>query len=269
MQERLQKVLATCGCGSRRECERFIADGRVAVNGVVVTELGTRADPERDRITLDGRPVQPPPLRYIALYKPRGVASTRRDPHAKRTVMDLLPPDLQHLYPVGRLDVPSEGLVLLTNDGDLANRLTHPRYGVPKVYRVTVSGVVTNAEVEMMRRGMDLEDGRTLPAGVVVDARDLKEDRTRLEVVLTEGRKRIIRRMFEALGHETLRLKRMAIGPVTLRGLRPGEWRELTPEELAMLGRPKRGRSPAGPARPPGRSRPESGRSQQQKKRKS
>jgi pseudouridine synthase len=269
MQERLQKVLATCGCGSRRECERFIADGRVAVNGVVVTELGTRADPERDRITLDGRPVQPPPLRYIALYKPRGVASTRRDPHAKRTVMDLLPPDLQHLYPVGRLDVPSEGLVLLTNDGDLANRLTHPRYGVPKVYRVTVSGVVTNAEVEMMRRGMDLEDGRTLPAGVVVDARDLKEDRTRLEVVLTEGRKRIIRRMFEALGHETLRLKRMAIGPVTLRGLRPGEWRELTPEELAMLGRPKRGRSPAGPARPPGRSRPEPVRSQQQKKRKS
>jgi|DewCreStandDraft_4_1066084.scaffolds.fasta_scaffold03850_4 pseudouridine synthase len=269
MQERLQKVLATCGCGSRRECERFIADGRVAVNGVVVTELGTRADPERDRITLDGRPVQPPPLRYIALYKPRGVASTRRDPHAKRTVMDLLPPDLQHLYPVGRLDVPSEGLVLLTNDGDLANRLTHPRYGVPKVYRVTVSGIVTNAEVEMMRRGMDLEDGRTLPAGVVVDARDLKEDRTRLEVVLTEGRKRIIRRMFEALGHETLRLKRMAIGPVTLRGLRPGEWRELTPEELAMLGRPKRGRSPAGSARPPGRSRPEPGRSQQQKKRKS
>ncbi|MEJ5298276.1 MAG: pseudouridine synthase [Armatimonadota bacterium] len=269
MQERLQKVLAACGCGSRRECERFIVDGRVAVNGVVVTELGTRTDPERDRITLDGRPVQPPPLRYIALYKPRGVASTRRDPHARRTVMDFLPPDLQRLYPVGRLDVPSEGLVLLTNDGDLANRLTHPRYGVPKVYRVTVSGIVTNAEVEMLRRGMDLEDGRTLPAGVVVDARDLKEDRTRLEVVLTEGRKRIIRRMFEALGHETLRLKRMAIGPVTLRGLRPGEWRELTPEELAMLGRSKRGRSPAGPARSAGRPRPESGRPQQQKKRKS
>ncbi|BCW98329.1 MAG: pseudouridine synthase [Armatimonadota bacterium] len=269
MQERLQKVLAACGCGSRRECERFIVDGRVAVNGVVVTELGSRADPERDRITLDGRLVQPPPLRYIALYKPRGVASTRRDPHAKRTVMDLLPPDLQHLYPVGRLDVPSEGLVILTNDGDLANRLTHPRFGVPKVYRVTVSGIVTNAEVEMMRRGMDLEDGRTLPAGVVVDDRDLKEDRTRLEVVLTEGRKRIIRRMFEALGHETLRLKRMAIGPVTLRGLRPGEWRELTPEELAMLGRPKRGRSPAGPARFAGRARREPGSPQRQKKRKS
>ncbi len=268
MQERLQKLLAACGCGSRRECERFITEGRVAVNGVVVTELGTRADPERDRITLDGRPVQPPPLRYIALYKPRGVASTRRDPHAKRTVMDLLPPDLQSLYPVGRLDVPSEGLVLMTNDGDLANRLTHPRYGVPKVYRVTVSGIVTNAELEQMRRGMNLEDGRTLPAGVVVDARDLKEDRTRLEVVLTEGRKRIIRRMFEALGHETLRLKRMAIGPVALRGLRPGEWRELTPEELAMLGRPKRGRSPAGPARSSGRSRPEPVRPPQQKKRK-
>ena len=246
MEERLQKVLSACGCGSRRECERFIVEGRVAVNGAVVTELGTRADPQRDRITLDGRPVQPPPLRYIALYKPRGVSSTRRDPHAKMTVMDLLPADLQHLYPVGRLDVPSEGLMLLTNDGDLAIRLTHPRFGVPKVYRVTVSGIVTNAEVELMRRGMELEDGPALPAGVVVDSRDLKEDRTRLEIVLTEGRKRLIRRMFQALGHETLRLKRMAIGPVTLRGLRPGQWRELTPEELAALGRPKRPRAPAG-----------------------
>ncbi len=253
MEERLQKILASCGCGSRRECERFIAEGRVAVNGVVVSGPGTRADLARDRITLDGRPVTPPPLRYIALYKPRGVASTRRDPHAKKTVMDLLPPDLQHLYPVGRLDVPSEGLVLLTNDGDLANRLTHPRYGVPKVYRVTVSGIVTAPEVDLLRRGMDLEDGRTLPAGLVVDARDLKEDRTRLEIVLTEGRKRIIRRMFEALGHETLRLKRLAIGPVTLKGLRPGEWRDLTPEELAALGCRQRRPAPRRPSGRPGR----------------
>lgn len=261
MAERLQKILAAAGCGSRRECEQIILDGRVTLNGDVVREMGVQADAARDAISVDGRPIGRPELRYIALYKPRGYASTRKDPHAKKTVMDLVPASLQHLYPVGRLDVPSEGLILMTNDGDLANRMTHPRYRVPKLYRVTAKGLVSSADASHLARGVDLEDGQTAPCAVAILGRDAKEGKTRLEIELSEGRNRQIRRMLEAIGFEALRLKRIAIGPVQIGQMRPGEWRDLTDEELAALGvrralpqpsrasRPAQKRRPGGPRR--------------------
>ena len=234
MPERLQKILAAAGLGSRRECEELIRAGRVSVNGVRAG-LGARADPERERIAVDGRPVRTRALLYIALYKPRGCASTRKDPHAAKTIPDLLPASLRHLFPVGRLDVPSEGLILLTNDGELANHLMHPRYQVRRTYRVTVSGNLTDTAVEALRAGIPLEDGLAKAESASVLKRDPGSGRTRLEMVLTEGRNREVRRMFEALGHDVLRLVRVQMGPVTLGALKPGAWRELTQEEIGDL----------------------------------
>ncbi len=234
MPERLQKILAAAGLGSRRECEELIRAGRVSVNGVRA-ELGARADPEKERITVDGRPVRTRALLYIALYKPRGCASTRKDPHAAKIIPDLLPASLWHLFPVGRLDVPSEGLLLLTNDGELANRLMHPRYQVRRTYRVTVSGNLPDTAVEVLRTGIPLEDGLAKAESARVLKRDPDRGRTRLEMVLTEGRNREVRRMFEALGHGVLRLVRVQMGPLALGTLKPGAWRELTQEEIGEL----------------------------------
>lgn len=235
MEERLQKVLAAAGVGSRRECEKIILAGKVTVNGQTVSEMGAKADPEQDVIAVNGHVLPVLQKEYIILYKPRGFTSTRSDPHARKTIMDLLPQQLHHLYPVGRLDVTSEGLLLLTNDGELANRLSHPRYHVEKTYRVTISGHLKPSDVEQLQQGIDLEDGLTQPAGVEEVVYDRRQKKTRLNIILREGRKRQIRRMFEALGLEVLRLVRLRIGPLEVGDLRPGQWRKINREELQQL----------------------------------
>jgi 23S rRNA pseudouridine2605 synthase/16S rRNA pseudouridine516 synthase len=230
---RLQKVLAAAGVASRREAERLIQAGRVEVNGRVVTALGTRVDPRHDRVRVDGETVgRAETAVHILLYKPKGVLSSVRDPQGRPTVIDLIKGVRQRVYPVGRLDWNSEGLLVLTNDGDLAYRLTHPKNHVPKTYRVKVRGLVGREVLEQVRHGLDLEGRRTLPAPV---RRVSSQTHTWLEMVLYEGRKNQIRRVFERLGHPVLKLRRTAIGPLTDRDLKPGEYRPLTPGEIARL----------------------------------
>lgn len=230
---RLQKVLAAAGVASRREAERMILAGRVEVDGRVVTELGTRVDPARARVRLDGGTVgvKEKPV-YFLLHKPKGCLSTVRDPGGRPTVIDLLRGVRERVFPVGRLDWESEGLIILTNDGDLALRLTHPSNHVPKVYRVKVKGLVGRQTLEQVRHGLYLDGRRTLPAPVT---RISSQQNTWLEVTLFEGRRNQIRRVFERLGHPVLKLKRTAIGPLADRDLRPGQFRRLTPSEVARL----------------------------------
>ena len=230
---RLQKVLASAGIASRRRAEDLIREGRVSVNGKIVDQLGTRVDPDQDRVRVDGRPVRGrEPLKYYVLHKPRGVVSTTRDRHAKRTVVDLTS-DVRRLFPVGRLDAASEGVILLTNDGEVAQRLLHPSYAVPRTYRVSVEGRVLADDLRTLRRGIDL-DGQLAR---VESARLLEAsaERSRVELVLVEGRRHQIRKMLDALGHPVRRLRRIRFGPLTLRGLAPGECRPLRPEEHAAL----------------------------------
>ncbi|BAS27632.1 pseudouridine synthase [Limnochorda pilosa] len=233
--ERLQKVLARAGYGSRRACEEIVRQGRVRVNGRVAA-LGERVDPGRDRIEVGGAPLSKPErLVYLLLHKPRGVVSTVRDRHAGRTVLDLVPHRETRLYPVGRLDRESEGLILLTNDGALAERLLHPRHQVPRRYHVWVKGRVGEAALRQLREGVPLEDGTTAPAQVkLVRA---AEGSSRLEIVLREGRKRQVRRMAMAVGHPVTRLVRVAMGPLRLGSLQPGAVRPLTRSELDELRR--------------------------------
>lgn len=244
MQVRLQKLLADAGIASRRACEGLILAGRVSVNGRVVRELGTRADPERDDVRLDGQPVRPPTERtYLLLNKPRGYTSTVSDPHAARTVMALLPEDAPRVYPVGRLDRDSEGLLLLTDDGELAERLLHPRYHVEKEYAVLVRGRLTEQTLERLRRGVVIEGGRTAPATVEPGepppgiGEPGAFDMLWLRVVLHEGRKRQIREMCARVGLEVVRLVRLRMGPLKLGTLRPGKVRRLTQQEVARLRR--------------------------------
>jgi len=235
MEERLQKILAHAGHGSRRSCEVLISEGRVTVNGELAT-LGQRADVERDTIEVDGQRVRAPePSIYIALHKPRGVLSDAGDQtRQRRTVFDLV--DVPgHLFPIGRLDLMSEGLVLLTNDGDLAHRLTHPRYEHNKVYRVRVEGHPDDKALRSWRRGVYLDGRKTVPAEVRVERRE--KGSTWLRVVLREGRKRQIRRVAAMLGYPVRRLIRVRIGPVDLGDLKPGSWRHLTPSERGALRR--------------------------------
>lgn len=245
-QERLQKIMAHAGLGSRRACEELIRQGRVTVNGQRA-HLGQKADPERDQIALDGRPVGPKADRvYVALYKPPGVVSTVHDRHGRPTVLDLVPPARQRrsergyrLYPVGRLDMESEGLILLTNDGALTLVLTHPRYEHDKVYEVLVAGHPAPQTLQQWRQGVLLEGHRTAPAQVSV----LRRGRagTWLRVVMHEGRKRQIRRVGELLGHDVQRVIRVQLGPLRLGGLEPGAWRYLSEEEVAALEGIKKG----------------------------
>jgi pseudouridine synthase len=231
--ERLQRILARAGLGSRRGVEELIADGRVRLNGRIA-ELGNRADAARDQITVDGVPVAADPgLRYYALNKPAGVTSTLRDRHAAATLMELMPKGAPRLVPVGRLDRESEGLLLLTNDGELANRLQHPRYGIEKEYLVEVGGELTPRTATQLVRGIDLDDGpaRALSARVV----DRSNRRSSLRMVMGEGRKREIRRMLRAVGFEVARLVRVRVGPVHLGRLGPGKTRPLDPEEVRDL----------------------------------
>ncbi len=234
MEERLQKILSQAGIASRRAAEEMIRAGRVRVNGQIAT-LGQKADPERDRITVDGQAVRLEPRIYIALYKPRKVLSTlEAEPgDRRRTLSDLLPIP-ERVYPVGRLDYESEGLMLMTNDGDLAQRLTHPSYGHPKIYRVLVARRPDEEQLEALRHGVVLSDGhRTLPAEVRVESFFGKGAWLRIE--LREGRKRQIREMCSLLGLPVVRLIRIGIGPLRLGSLKPGEWRYLTAEEIALL----------------------------------
>lgn len=230
MQERLQKIIARAGITSRRKAERLIVEGRVSVNGRTVTELGTQADPRRDEIRVDGRRIEPEPFVYLALYKPQGVLSTVSDPQLRPTVLDFVPRSVR-LYPVGRLDAQSEGLLLLTSDGELAARILQAGT-LEKVYRVKVRGRPGPAKLQRLTDGIRRE-GELLRAASVVVLRAAAN--TWLEVVLLEGRNRQLRRMFEAIGHPVMRLRRIAVGPVQLGDLKPGRWRHLTAEELAEL----------------------------------
>jgi 23S rRNA pseudouridine2605 synthase len=234
--ERLQKVIAQAGIASRRAAEKLIVEGRVRVNGRVVAELGTRVDPRRDRVSVDGRRIRGAARpRYYVVHKPRGVVTTTDDPQARRTVLDLVPAR-ERLFPVGRLDAASEGLILMTNDGAVAQAMLHPSFEVPRVYQVSVDGRVDAATMSKLSAGIELETGeRTAPCEVRLLARD--PARTRLEIRLTEGRRRQIRRMLEQVGHPVRRLLRVQFGPLHLRGLRPGEWRRLRGEEAAALDR--------------------------------
>lgn len=232
--ERLQKFMAEAGVASRRACEELIRQGRVTVNGETAS-LGRSVEPKQDRVELDGKPVQKEQRRtVILLYKPRGVVSTSSDPEGRRTVQDYFREIPERLYNVGRLDLNSEGLLLMTNDGALANRLTHPRYGVEKTYYAVCDGRLTASEAARLTNGVELEDGMTAPARV--DAvRTTQRGDTSFLITIHEGRNRQIRRMLEAVGHRTLRLKRERFGPLSLGTLAPGEWRKLSDEEIKKL----------------------------------
>jgi 23S rRNA pseudouridine2605 synthase len=231
--ERLQKILAQAGVASRRKAEELILAGKVAVNGTVVRELGTKANPMKDKITLDGRPIAVQATVNLVLYKPTSYVTTVHDPEGRRTVMELLSDVQQRVYPVGRLDYDTSGLLLMSNDGELTHRLLHPRHHVEKVYRATVLGMVEKQAVEQLTRGLRLEDGVTAPAEVQVLRKHPLE--SVVEITIREGRNRQVRRMFEAVGNPVKRLKRIQFGPLLLGHLKPGEWRWLTPDEWAAL----------------------------------
>ncbi len=230
---RLQKFLAGAGIASRREAERLILAGRVEVNGQPVDRLGTRIDPERDSVRLDGRRIRGAEQHvYYLLHKPRGYITSASDPEGRPTVVQLLRGVRERVFPVGRLDWGSEGLLILTNDGDLAQRLTHPRNHVPKTYRIKVRGIVPAEVLQEVRRGIILDGRRTLPAEV---RRISSQQNSWLEVVLHEGRKNQLRRIFERLGHPVQKLRRIAIGPIRDRLLAPGRFRALTADEIRRL----------------------------------
>jgi 23S rRNA pseudouridine2605 synthase len=230
--ERLQKVLARAGLGSRRASEELIAAGRVTVNGEVAV-LGRRVDPDRDAVEVDGVPIATRAgLVYYLLNKPARVVTTADDPEGRRTVLDLVPSE-PRVFPVGRLDWETEGLLILTNDGDLTQRLTHPSHGVEKEYLAEVDGVPSRGALRRLREGVDLDDGPTAPAHVQL-VQD-RGDHAALSIVVHEGRNRQVRRMCDAIGHPVRRLVRTRIGPVTDRRLAPGTWRELRPSEVRAL----------------------------------
>lgn len=243
---RVQKIIAEAGLASRREAEEWIREGRVRVNGQVVG-LGDRADPDRDAIRVDGKRIHPRAgaKSYVLLNKPKGYVTTVDDPEGRNTVLDLLPPAVRgRVKPVGRLDVQTEGLLILTNDGELARLVTHPSTGCPKEYRVKVSGVPVEARLERLRRGISLEGRRTRPAKIERISTTARgaEGNSWFAVVLQEGRTRQIRRMFEMIGHPVSKLKRVAIGPIRDDRLPTGAWRLLSPQEVERLRAAGRGR---------------------------
>ncbi|WP_243138124.1 pseudouridine synthase [Heliorestis acidaminivorans] len=231
---RLQKVLASAGIASRREAEQMIQAGRVQVNGKTVTELGFKVREKKDKIAVDGKVLsgQEDKVYYI-LNKPKGYVTTRKDPQGRPTVIDLFPDVKERIFPVGRLDQDTEGLLLLTNDGDLAFRLTHPRFGVEKTYHATLKGQIRGETMAQLARGVELEDGMTAPAKVRLVTKD--KESTTLELKIHEGRNRQVRRMGEAVGHRVLALSRKAFGPLTLEDLAVGTFRKLSGPQLAQL----------------------------------
>ena len=261
MQTRLQKILSTAGISSRRAAETLIVEGRVTVNGKPMTELGSKADPDTDDIRVDGRRVKAPGRRrYILMYKPRGYITSRMDPEQRPTVNDLLLKGgvREYIYPVGRLDYESEGLLLLTSDGDLAEKLMHPSHAVPREYHVRVRGVPTEETLDRLSRGVVLDGRKTAPAQIEIikQVESSSGGDAILSVLIHEGRNRQVRRMCEAVGHPVSRLKRVRIGPITDDDIRPGEFRDLSDKEIAALKReaalePAK-RKPAEPQRTPG-----------------
>lgn len=261
---RLQKILSAAGIASRRSAETLIAEGRVTVNGTTITELGTRADPETDDVRVDGRRVKAAQhRRYLLLYKPRGYITSRSDPQQRPTVIDLITKGgvREYVYPVGRLDYDSEGLLILTSDGDLAAQLTHPRHEVEREYHVRVRGVPDRHALARLARGIALEGRRTAPARVELDkvAETDTGPQATLSIVIHEGRNRQVRDMCDAIGHPVVRLRRVRIGPISDDHIRPGEFRDLTPREIALL--KKKAAATAAPPRsePGARSRPRRG----------
>jgi len=227
--ERLQKILSQAGVASRRASEQLMREGRVTVNGATVTELGTKADAARDDIRVDGRRIKIPERHiYLLVNKPRGYVTTRSDPQKRPTVIDLVGIK-DYVYPVGRLDYDSEGLLLLTNDGDLAARLTHPRHGVPRVYEATVLGEPDEHDVRRLAKGVSIDGQRTAPAEVIAIGP------TRLRITVREGRNRQVRKMCDAIGHPVKELRRVAIGPLRDGKLKVGAWRPLTAHEIERL----------------------------------
>jgi 23S rRNA pseudouridine2605 synthase len=249
--ERLQKLLARSGVASRRAAEELIRTGRVTVNNVVVTELGRRARPEKDRISVDGKVIRllGTGSTVVALYKPRGCVATKSDPQGRTTVMAFLPKKLAHLHPVGRLDFDTSGLLLLTDDGELTNLLLHPSHGVEKRYHARVRGVVSTGVIDRLQKGVALDDGVTLPCRVRVKAQT--PSNALLEIVLREGRNRQIRRMLQDVGHPVSALRRVRLGPIDLSGLTAGTFRELLPGEVHQLKKAARAtKAPLKSARP-------------------
>ncbi len=229
---RLQRLLASAGFGSRRQCEDLIETGRVDIDGEVITQLGTTVDPATQKVRVDGVPLKKQKLVYYAVNKPVGFVTTNRDPHGRPRVIDLVPPD-ERVFPVGRLDRSSEGLILLTNDGELAQKLTHPKFGVRKVYRVTVAGKVDGETMKKMRQGIYIAEGF-----VKVEGAKLLKSRSRateMEIILKEGKNREIRRILARLGHKVQQLRRIAVGPLRLGDVPSGAYRIVTPGEVEKL----------------------------------
>lgn len=233
---RLQKYLSRSGVASRRASEQLIRDGRVSVNGEIVREMGVKVEPD-DRVAVDGRAVAPEPPVWVLLHKPAGCVTTRDDPRGRPTVYDLLPDRYESLFHVGRLDLDSEGLLLLTNEGGVANRLMHPSHEVDRVYRVAVEGTLTRGDRRALLSGIELADGPARAHAVeILDTGDRgSSGGSLLRIVMREGRKREVRRLLDAVGHPVRRLVRERLGPVSLGALPEGEWRELTADEVERL----------------------------------
>jgi 23S rRNA pseudouridine2605 synthase len=234
--ERLQKILSQAGVASRRASEQLMLEGRVTVNGTTVRELGTKADAARDDIRVDGRRVKMPERhRYVLLNKPRGYVTTRSDPQQRPTVIHLLRGVLEYVYPVGRLDFDSEGLLLLTNDGDFAARLMHPRHGVRRLYEARVLGIPDAYDLDRLSRGVVIDGRRTGRTDVKLLPHSREANESSITIAIHEGRNREVRRMCEAIGHPVMQLRRIAIGPIKDPKLKVGHWRELTAQEVRRL----------------------------------
>lgn len=235
MEERLQKILAAAGIASRREAEKFITAGRVRVNGKIVTELGSKYDASCVKISVDGKPIKAEMKVYYMFYKPRGVVTTMNDPQNRRSIADFVQDLPERVFPVGRLDYNTEGLLLLTNDGALAQALMHPSHEVNKTYLVKVPGIVPQEKLDMLRVGVKLEDGMTAPAVVNLRSYEHEHNFTLFDITIHEGRNRQVRRMCDAIGYPVRDLKRIKMGPIILSNLGRGKFRELTDGELAAL----------------------------------
>ncbi|MBE3568621.1 MAG: rRNA pseudouridine synthase [Bacillales bacterium] len=232
--ERLQKVIAQAGIASRRKAEQLIVEGKVKVNGEVVTELGTKVL-DSDKIEVEGIPVEREEKVYFLLYKPRGLISSVRDDKGRKTVIDFFPHVDKRMYPIGRLDYDTSGLLLLTNDGEFANLLMHPRYKIEKTYIAKLKGIPPRPALKQLEKGVELEDGMTAPAKVKFLSGDRKKNTAIVEITIHEGRNRQVRRMFEKIGYPVLKLRRERFAFLTLQGLNAGEFRELSPHEVKQL----------------------------------
>lgn len=234
MEERLQKILAQAGVCSRRAAEEMIRQGRVKVDGAVVTEMGIKIDPNRHRISVNGKPLQGSEKKVtVLLNKPKGYVTTMSDPQSRPIVTSLVKDIDQRLFPVGRLDLDTEGALLMTNDGELAQKLLHPKFEINKTYQVTIRGHIDPQKIQALEQGIDLDGRQTWPAKISI--REKSEKTTSLHIIIHEGRKRQVRRMFEAIGHPVIHLKRLAYGNLRLGNLSPGKYRFLSPKDLASL----------------------------------